>query len=160
MLCRLVQHFGEPVMPISKYCEAFEIYANVLIKKHEAILSSGSNDDYDHDYSKEVVSLIKRSKVDIHKSNLLFRLIYLGQPLRKEKCSIHKGEWNGQAQCFYGCVLGCDGTGFLKEPEMVQDWLTKARKNFNKTDEELLELIQEYTDAKCFPKRSDDRYFK
>lgn len=29
------------------------------------------------------------------KSNLLYRLIYLGEPLRTEKCPIHKGQWSG-----------------------------------------------------------------
>ena len=150
MLAKLVQHYKQPVMPIKKYCAALETWASIMIDLE-------GKPGRMRESNKEYCNALSRMRIDIHKSNLLFRLLYLEEPLRTEECPIHKGEWNGQAQCIFGCVLGCDGSGFLKTPEMIEKWLTNIRKNFVMTDEDVVSILQ---DKDNLPKRMDDKYFK
>jgi hypothetical protein len=53
--------------------------------------------------------------LNLQKSNLLWRLIYRGQPLRTEMCPLHQGQWSGCAwdPCPHGCSDGNNVTGWL-----------------------------------------------
>jgi hypothetical protein len=54
----------------------------------------------------------------ISKSNLLWRLIYEGQPLREVKCPVHNGRWSGcvwEPARWCECMDGSDITGWLPD---------------------------------------------
>lgn len=99
MLEQLSEHFGEPVRPVSDYCNALLTWSKVVCKKFPAEQRAHSS-----------------IHLSIRKSNLLARLIYGGEKLRTRECPLHKGEWTGQAMLM-GCPHKCDGTGWLREPE-------------------------------------------
>ncbi len=66
-----------------------------------------------HEFEANRVNSIFR---DIRKSNLLARLLYDGQTLRKVACPEHKGVWSGvewgpENACPHGCQL----TGWIRE---------------------------------------------
>lgn len=94
----LREFFGEPCMPVSKYCKALETYAS-LPEKDEKFRE-----------------MYRRLQIDISKSCLLDRLIYCGEELRTVKCPVHKGHWSGikfgndECECVGSC--GCT-TGWL-----------------------------------------------
>lgn len=93
MLAELAEHFGEPVRPVSQYCNALTEWARVSSNKEAMIAFS-----------------------QVKKSNLLARMIYGGEKLRTKQCPRHKGEWftiPGLADCEHNC----GGTGWLMEPE-------------------------------------------
>ncbi len=125
MLELLTKHFHEPVLPISKYCKALETWASLMQgKMYQGKSERGYNADH--------IGLVS---IDIHKSNLLYRLLYLKEPLRKIPCPIHNGRWSG---CFGECVYGCDLVGWLPTPVMVSSRLEKFRAFFHMTDDELI----------------------
>ena len=53
--------------------------------------------------------------LQISNSNLLWRLIYQGEELRKEMCPVHKGTWSGYGfdEPYCECQHGFDITGWL-----------------------------------------------
>ena len=63
------------------------------------------------DLCREATPLIEDARglgLSIHKSCLLHRLVYLGEPLRTERCPVHGGEWSGLSPV--PCPHGCDAT--------------------------------------------------
>ena len=109
MLLELAEHFNEPVMPVSKYCSSLKTWAI-------AIQESQQNADnriigHGHTYHMHLNAIVR----DIMKSNLLYRLIYDGQPLRVRPCPTHKGRWSGchAEPCPDGCSDGGNVTGWL-----------------------------------------------
>lgn len=104
----LEQHYGERVAPVSEYCRAIEDYIRAL-----AADGAGSPST---DALNEIARTLAKGLHGVYfaKSNLLYRLLYLGQPLRTEKCPEHDGQWSG-----YGwdepcaCQVGNDITGWL-----------------------------------------------
>lgn len=126
LLAKLSRHYNEPVKPVSRYCKSFRTWALAVIERDEGLDEKG--------YSKYLPPILR----DISKSNLLARLIYADEPLRTEKCPEHKGHWDGQAQCIWGCTYGCDGTGWLKTTEMVVSRLEHFRKVSGFTDADVI----------------------
>lgn len=125
LLKQLTAHFGEPVMPVSKYCKALETWANIMCERDKF-----ADDKSYYRY----INQINDIRLSIYKSNLLWRLIYCGEELRTEKCPEHKGHWVGPSAIWNkfkmnergdfirdenGDVVlmddycGCDGTGWL-----------------------------------------------
>ena len=51
------------------------------------------------------------TEITIAKSSFLYRVLYLGEPLRTVRCPVHQGHWSGAAM-FEGCE--CGGTGWLR----------------------------------------------
>lgn len=98
MLKKLSKHFGEPVMPVKRYCRALNTWADCMYKiKAEP-------------YYKYLFSILR----DIDKSNLLYRLIYVGEEFRTEKCPQCEGRWNGSVMIGINkCKYECEGTGWL-----------------------------------------------
>lgn len=134
-------HYKEPVRPVSHYCKAFEDWGNVLRERlaeiekepeeHAENCNSIKNpppggycncarywSEQDKRWMTPVVEALNHLQLPIRKSNLLFRLIYLGEPLRTEKCPEHKGHWTG---CWFDrscdCQSGYDVTGWLPTPK-------------------------------------------
>lgn len=104
MLKQLSEHFHEPVMPVTRYCDALDTWAN-------AVRAGGYGGN-----GGSLSDAISKVWLAIRKSNLLFRVLYLGQPLRTKKCPRHDGRWSGYGNgdpCPEGCSVGADITGWL-----------------------------------------------
>lgn len=112
MLQGLSKFFDQPVMPLSGFCEAMTTWFQKMQARQNEIArgdgSEGSREDAGH-----YANALGRALIDIRKSNLLYRLIYLGQKLRNRPCPIHKGRWSGYT--VEGCDLGCGETGWLPD---------------------------------------------
>lgn len=112
MEAALTEHYGEPVRPVSAYCKAFQQWATA-IRQEDAGDGEG-----DRTYGR-IVEVGMQLELAIRKSNLLWRLIYLGEELRTVKCPAHDGHWSGYAypgaECPHGCCSGYDITGWLPE---------------------------------------------
>lgn len=54
--------------------------------------------------------------LQIGKSNLLARLLYVGEKLRTQMCPEHKGKWSGVEFSDTRCPHGCQLTGWIQEP--------------------------------------------
>lgn len=78
LLKQLSEHYSEPVMPVRRYCQAFEDWGRAL-------------NENGHELSQYVNIMVTA----IYKSNLLARLIYGGEKLRTKKCPVHQGTWSG-----------------------------------------------------------------
>jgi hypothetical protein len=116
----LTRHYGEPVRPVSAYCEAFRAWSKAVGEKVKR-LQDGTERGYAHDREQweQINAALGRLMIPIAKSNLLARLIYGGEKLRERMCPIHKGQWSG---CSYhesdfacGCGAGANITGWLAE---------------------------------------------
>jgi hypothetical protein len=109
-LKQLEEYFGEPVLPMSKYCEAFTIWTTCIINnnKDPKLVEpwGGQGKDY-HDKLGHIM-------MDIRKSNLLARILYDKEEFRTEQCPEHKGHWSGNAMLMGNCPHACDGTGWLR----------------------------------------------
>ena len=103
MLTRLRRHYGEPVMPVSQYCQAFKTWLEVGANQWGRVLDEDK---------------ISGLMTAILKSNLLARLIYGGEKLRTQACPLHSGTWVGIGECPHGC----DKTGWIPEPEDAARW--------------------------------------
>lgn len=93
--------YEEPVMPVSRYCKALETWAKAVQQCHDGRLL-------------EVAKHFDEIAMAIRKSNLLFRLIYLGEQIRTVPCPVHKGVWSGckpDGEC--ECMSGFNVTGWL-----------------------------------------------
>ena len=123
-LARLETHFGEPVMPVSRYCSAIMTWFRAIENLHrrEVETTHGGKpfktwewvpEDAREGQGHSYAHLLRRIELDISKSNLLHRLIYRKQKLRMTKCPEHNGRYDGHAMLF-GCAYGCDGTGWLR----------------------------------------------
>lgn len=119
MLSKLAQHFGEPVMPVGRYCAALNLWASALRMKAERLNTpwvcdgTCSGDELgDCNHASRTTEAMDQTKRDadhatkfadevggvfmqISKSNLLARLIYEGESLRTEMCPVHNGVWSG-----------------------------------------------------------------
>lgn len=111
LLLQLEEHYKEPVMPIGRYCKALETWKD-LVYKH-----GYGEEEKTHwgDRKWTLNDCIYETYLAIHKSNLLWRMLYSGLEPRNEKCPVHKGHWSGcvwkELEC--GCGYGANVTGWL-----------------------------------------------
>lgn len=124
MLKRLSKHYRSPVMPLSKYCNALRTWANTLERKARAEMqemkAKGKLDTLDKERlyrGSDFRFYLDSAMLNIRKSNMLYRLLYLGQKLRTEECPTHKGRWG---DIFSGCE--CGGTGWLPHEDDKGEW--------------------------------------
>lgn len=112
MLETLKRHFGEPVMPISRYCDALTTWFRRIDEK--ATAEAEKDGSPGHVYGQRWDSG-RAVRMSILKSNLLARLIYGGEKLRTRPCPNpeHAEHWRGDAEA---CQCECQGTGWLPEP--------------------------------------------
>jgi hypothetical protein len=89
MLEELQKYFKEPVMPVSRYCDALQTWGQAIVDRDG--------------YEAELPAAINGVFLAIRKSNLLARLIYGGEELRTRKCPEHEGRWSGIGICRHGC---------------------------------------------------------
>lgn len=114
----LHQYFGEPVMRLSQFCDAMETWARCIIDNNvnPDLIKDPTNPDRQQGH--QYFDFLRGILTDIRKSGLLSRLLYDGQKLRTKMCPTHKGHmatsiWVGMGEC----PDGCEGTGWLPEPE-------------------------------------------
>ena len=91
--------------PIKTWCDEFEQIAKTWIE-------DGPDPDSQQKRRRSVTTL----RMAIHKSDLLYRLIYMGEKLRVYPCPLCKGEW--QFQCYAHL---CGGTGWLPNPPWMEE---------------------------------------
>ncbi len=92
MLAKLSEHYGEPVLPLERFCYALTTWSRL--------------------------SENKLPLLQIKKSNLLFRMIYLGEEPRAVQCPEHLGKWSGckpPGACV--CQTAGNVTGWLPNSE-------------------------------------------
>lgn len=121
MLRALAEYYREPVMPIRQYCNALETWAACIQMNNglrpsmvpEGFAMPQRGDGHGVSY----VAILQGMLTDIRKSNLLYRLLYRGQVLRKRPCPQHRGHWSGWSNepCPHGCSDGMNVTGWLPE---------------------------------------------
>ena len=113
---QLAQHYGQPVRPVSEVCNGIYAWLDVLADQHTG---RGIENGRSHALTsigtawKENKSMVLTSAA---KSNLLFRLLYLGEDVRTQACPVHAGEWSGytgtpESTC--RCQSGANFTGWL-----------------------------------------------
>lgn len=111
----LMHHYGEPVRPISAYCNAFRTWRQAIadgLKRGDWRKNMGANAEM-----AKLLGTLNSLEIPISKSNLLHRLIYLGEELRLTPCPEHKGRWSGCGdECEYGCNSGMNVTGWIPNP--------------------------------------------
>lgn len=101
----LSDHFGQPVLPLRRVCDAFDQWVRAVRENNREM----------YDGALKGASSIRLS---ISKSGLLFRLLYRGESVRTEKCPYHKGsmssgQWALGGEVPEGCK--CDGSGWVPE---------------------------------------------
>lgn len=110
MLAALSAHFGEPVLPASRYCAAFDAWATA-IERAATKPACGGCDTCGSINPFPWAEHIGAIRIAIGKSSMLARLIYGGETLRTVPCPEHKGHWSGITWEQPAC--GCDLTGWL-----------------------------------------------
>lgn len=130
----LARHFGEPIRPVSEYCDAFREWGRAIgekIQRDKEKLGgyptfTEEHDKLSYDEKPDYYWIVKQLEQDvanwskvsdglsyatipIMKSNYLWRLIYGDGQKRTKMCPEHKGRWSG-----YGwvdkdaaCKYGC-----------------------------------------------------
>lgn len=100
----LAYYYGCPVLPLREFCAALTAWAQLVGRRGAEFRS----------YAPHLGTIL----VDIEKSNLLYRLLYLREKVRFRPCPEHLGKSNAgmltgmQPPCRYGC----EGTGWLPDP--------------------------------------------
>jgi len=104
LLKELSEHYGEPVMPLHKFCDGMWKWARAMAASDGPYASVG----------KDAIRVFSNTS----KSNLLARIFFRGEDPRKAPCPIHKGQWSG---CVFGdqvcphCMSGCNVTGWVRD---------------------------------------------
>lgn len=112
----LARHYGEPVLPIHEVCKGIQVWLGAIVAEHLPDPDGTEEQPWrDHALATiaQAASELPFLSLTASKSNLLFRLLYLRQPLRTKKCPQHDGHWSGYGECLHGCAVGSDVTGWL-----------------------------------------------
>lgn len=110
-LKRLEDYYGVPVMPLRSFCNGMSTWMDCVIRNNtDPELTRGGMQ-----HGGKYYEALGQMRIAIMKSNLLGRLFYAREPLRKHMCPVHKGHYSGQAMFFQKCPHSCDGTGWLRE---------------------------------------------
>jgi len=108
LLLRLQKFYGQPVMPLGRFCKAITTWMECIVQNNtDPELSKAGF------HGRDYYTFLNEMSTDIEKSNLLGRLLFAREPLRTKKCPIHKGHWSGEAMFLKPCPEKCGGTGWL-----------------------------------------------
>src|SRR5712692_7852272 len=95
LLRRLEQFYGEPVLPLHKFCQAVELWMECIRKNNtDSGLTQGRGYALQ---GREYFKSLNQIRIDIRKSNLLGRLLYAKEQFRTRLCPLHGGHWSGEA---------------------------------------------------------------
>lgn len=108
---------GTPVMPVSFFCDALKTW-NRLYSMPPPFADSSENDE-DTKRRRALGEQVSHVFIQIMKSNLLHRMIYMGEKPREKYCPVHKGRWSGckieeDTECKGACMSGSNVTGWLR----------------------------------------------
>lgn len=94
-----------PQVPVSRFCESLKAWAAAVAEteRGQAVAANAGHlvafgPERDQRLAR-VPELVAELQLPMMKSNLLYRLIYLGEPLRTTRCPTHQGRWSG---CSWG----------------------------------------------------------
>jgi len=114
------QHYGEPVRPVSHYCERLASYAdglNQAIEDHQPEYGCVCGPFASVEAAATVRDGLRLLNQWRFKSHLLWRLIYADESLRTQKCPVHKGHWSGcywpGDECEHGCATYGNTSGWI-----------------------------------------------
>lgn len=116
----LAQHYGEPVIPVSKACRAIYEWLDVVAENHLEYTDETIHRDYNlNQIAKAWFQVSNIVRIQAMKSALLCRLLYADGEVRTKKCPKHKGVWWGcGGDCL--CVDECgNNTGWM--PNDMED---------------------------------------
>lgn len=108
---QLAQHYGEPVIPVSRACRSIYQWLDCITENH---LENDKDPGLQliaktwNEYTLKATIILAAQK-----SALLGRLLYTGGKVRNTKCPTHKGHWYGVGgDC--ACIDECgNNTGWL-----------------------------------------------
>lgn len=111
MLDKLRTHYNQPVIPLGRVCNAIYDWAEALRDLAKRTKADGRTQHQGSAY----LDHLSHITMDINKSGLLFRLLYLGDELRTDMCPTHNGHMNISMWCGNPAAgnCECDGTGWL-----------------------------------------------
>ncbi len=124
-LAVLTHYFNEPVLPMSRYCGAFEAWLTA-IQVLNAREPRDEHDKKEHRVGHAWAQFISDIKLSISKSSMLGRLLYGGEKHRTRECPEHKGKWSGMEHPENPCPHGCNFVGWLPEDDDPVDMARKA----------------------------------
>src|SRR5215216_1892787 len=81
---------GERKATVNEYCKALDEYIAAISEEHKE-----ESEDWPSKQLKQLADDYRQHFITIRKSNFLYRLLYLGERVRTEKCPEHKGKWSG-----------------------------------------------------------------
>lgn len=104
---------GVPIMPITFFCRFLRDWANLSGVPFPTERNPGENKA-----RAEAAGRARDVFLQIQKSNLLWRTIYAGEPVRERPCLVHQGRWSGcigdeETKCKNACLHGNNVTGWL-----------------------------------------------
>jgi hypothetical protein len=109
---------GTPVMPVSFFCDALKTWNRLssLPSPQVDYLATDEQTKQRRVFGERVSDVF----IQIMKSNLLHRMIYMGEKPREKYCPVHKGRWSGckleeDTECKGACMSGSNVTGWLRE---------------------------------------------
>jgi hypothetical protein len=108
MLKLLTEHFQQPVLPMRRFCAAISQWFRCIEE-----LNTDPEEEKQWCQGNEYWMHLRKIETDIQKSNLLYRLLYVGEKFRTEKCPAHKGHLTFAQEQVEGCT--CDGTGWVPQ---------------------------------------------
>jgi hypothetical protein len=98
----------EPKLPLSTFCNAMKIWAAACITPLP------DDDEQVRRWRKQFERHWRFLELAIRKSNLLYRLLYAAEELRKTPCPKHRGKWSG-------CSLDeLTDTGWVRHPPQCE----------------------------------------
>lgn len=123
---QLAQHYGEPVIPISRSCNSIFAWLDALTVNHAPSTEVRGPDGGGlgtalpgADTNLTVIAAFWKEhgpkvRLSAYKSALLARLLYANGVVRETPCPVHKGRWSGIGQVACGCHDECGNvTGWL-----------------------------------------------
>lgn len=118
MLRQLSEHYDMPVMPVGDFCKKVRQWVYAIQQQYreaeEAAVTEESKYGLRFTQGGQYATMLSRILIDIEKSGLMYRLLYLNEDLRTEKCPEHKGEMDTQVWVGINtCQHGCQGSGWL-----------------------------------------------
>jgi hypothetical protein len=91
MQAALEQFYGQRVTTVSSYCGALYTWLNVV--QDSGYLGERLGLGRDETRDNIINATLTHLRLSLEKSNLAFRLLYLGEKVRTKKCPVHDGHW-------------------------------------------------------------------
>ena len=113
MLVQLTKHYRQPVLPLSRVCEALKSWAKCIrANQKPPLILEGRGAEGQH--GNRYADVLNKIALDVEKSGLLYRLLFLGEKVRTRMCPTHKGHMSTSIWCNVSDeTCECQGSGWL-----------------------------------------------